>query len=115
MKLIGQMKLDRRTVLRGAGSIAIALPWLEVMGTPKSASAQAAPAAKRFLTVYQPGGTVSQQPGGKVAEKFWPTGSADAPVLSPILTPLQPVFSKVLLPKGLSMTKLWHKLNGEQH
>jgi hypothetical protein len=115
MKLIGQMKLDRRTVLRGAGSIAIALPWLEVMGTPKSASAQSPPAAKRFLTVYQPGGIVAQQPGGRVAEKFWPSGPADAPVLSPILTPLQPVFSKVLLPKGLSMTKIWHKMSGEQH
>jgi Protein of unknown function (DUF1552) len=115
MNLIGKMKLDRRTVLRGAGSIAIALPWLEMMGTQKSAQAQAAPAAKRFLTVYQPGGTVAQQPGGKVAEKFWPSGPANAPVLSPILAPLQPVFSKVLVPKGLSMTKLWHKLGGEQH
>lgn len=115
MNIMGKHKLDRRTVLRGAGSIAIALPWLEVMGTPKPASAQAAPTAKRFLTVYQPGGTVSQQPGGKVAEKFWPSGPANAPVLSPILAPLQPVFSKVLLPKGLSMTKIWHKQGGEQH
>src|SRR4051812_38875077 len=115
MNLIGKLKLDRRAVLRGAGSIAIALPWLEVMGTQKAAQAQAAPTAKRFLSVYQPGGTVAQQPGGKVAEKFWPSGSADAPVLSPILAPLQPVFSKVLVPKGLSMTKLWHKQGGEQH
>ena len=116
MKLIGKFKLDRRTVLRGAGSIAIALPWLEVMGSQKSAQAQAAPTAKRFLSVYQPGGTVAQQPGGKVAEKFWPTGPANAPVLSPILAPLQPIFPKVLVPKGLSMTKIWHKApGGEQH
>ncbi len=115
MNLIGKLKLDRRTVLRGAGSIAIALPWLEVMGSQKAAQAQAAPTAKRFLTVYQPGGTVAQQPGGKVAEKFWPSGPANAPVLSPILAPLQPVFPKVLVPKGLSMTKVWHKAGGEQH
>ena len=117
MKIIGKSKLDRRTVLRGAGSIAIALPWLEVMGTQKTAQAQAAPAAKRFITVYQPGGTVSQQPNGKVTEKFWPTGTADAPVISPILKPLgdAQVFPQVLLAKGLSMTKIWHKASGEQH
>lgn len=115
MKMIGKLKLDRRTVLRGAGSIAIALPWLEVMGRPTTASAQAARTAKRLLTVYQPGGTVAQQPGGKVAEKFWPSGPAEAPTLSPILAPLAPVFSKVLVPKGLSMTEIWHKRSGEQH
>ncbi len=115
MKLIGKLKLDRRTVLRGTGSIAIALPWLEVMGTQKTARAQGAPLAKRFLSVYQPGGTVAQQSGGKVTEKFWPGGPANAPVLSPILAPLAPVFPKVLVPKGLSMTGIWHKAGGEQH
>jgi hypothetical protein len=117
MNIMGKFKLDRRAVLRGAGSIAIALPWLELMGTQKAARAQAAPGTKRFLTVYQPGGTVAQQPGGKVAEKYWPTGTLDAPVLSPILTPLAPIFPKVLVPKGLSMTKLWHypPTGGEQH
>ncbi|HVY25673.1 MAG TPA: DUF1552 domain-containing protein [Polyangiaceae bacterium] len=116
MNLLGKFKLDRRTVLRGAGSIAIALPWLEVMGTPKVVQAQSTPKAKRFLTVYQPGGTVAKQPNGRVEEKFWPTTAADGSVvLSPILAPLQPAFPKMIVPKGLSMTKIWHKLNGEQH
>jgi hypothetical protein len=42
-------------------------------------------------------------------------GSDGKPVLSPILQPLQPVFSKVLIPRGLSMTEIWHKRGGEQH
>jgi hypothetical protein len=105
---LGKYKLNRRAVLRGAGSIAIALPWLELMGPPKEARAAAAP-AKRFLTVYTPGGTV--------ADKFWPTGSADAPVYGQILKPLEAMSSKLLLVKGLSMDKLWRGTNlvGEQH
>ena len=52
-------RLNRRTVLKGAGSIAIALPWLEIMGHGRRASAQTASVPlKRFVTVYQPGGTV---------------------------------------------------------
>ena len=57
MNLMGKFKLNRRTMLRGAGSIAIALPWLEIMGEEKLAHAQAAGTAKRFLSVYTPGGT----------------------------------------------------------
>jgi hypothetical protein len=102
---LGKYKLNRRAVLRGAGTVAIALPWLEIMGTDK-AYAAAAP-AKRLLTVYTPGGTV--------ADKFWPTGTPDAPVLGQILKPLEPHFSKVLAIKGLSMTQIWKDLAGEQH
>src|SRR5688572_33045165 len=105
MILLGRHKLNRRAVLRGAGTIAIALPWLEVMGT-NEAHAAAAP-AKRLLTVYTPGGTV--------AERFWPTGSDEAPVLGQILKPLEPHFSKVLALKGLSMSEIWTELGGEQH
>jgi hypothetical protein len=105
MNVLGKYKLNRRAMLRGAGTVAIALPWLEIMGADK-AHAAAAP-AKRFLGVYTPGGTV--------ADKFWPTGSADAPVLGQILKPLEPHFSKVLALKGLSMTKIWNEQGGEQH
>ena len=101
MKLMGKLKLDRRTVLRGAGSIAIALPWLEIMGEEKVAHAASAP-AKRFLSVYTPGGTV--------LEKFWPTNKAD-PSSSPILAPLAPYKDKLLVLKGLNMDCAV----GEQH
>ena len=103
MNLMGKFRLNRRTVLRGAGSIAIALPWLEIMGEEKVAHAQQAGEAKRFLSVYTPGGTV--------AEKFWPAGTEAAPVLSPILTPLAPVQSKLLALQGLD----YKCKAGEQH
>ncbi len=100
MNLMGKFKLDRRTLLRGAGSIAIALPWLEVMGHDKLAHAAGAP-AKRFLSVYQPGGTV--------LDKFWP--SATDPTTSAILTPLSALKAKLLVLKGLDMDCAV----GEQH
>ncbi len=100
---MGKFRLNRRTVLRGAGSIAIALPWLEVMGEQKVAHAQAAGDAKRFLSVYTPGGTV--------AENFWPTGSEAAPVFGSILAPLEPLKSKILALEGLD----YKCKAGEQH
>jgi hypothetical protein len=96
-----KFRLSRRTVLRGAGSIAVALPWLECM---EDAKAQDAPAtAQRFIAVYQPGGTV--------IGKWRPTGSEMAPVLSPILSPLEPVKDKILIVDGLEMKSA----RGEQH
>jgi len=50
-------RLSWRALLRGAGGVAIALPWLEIMGVPRRASAQPM-AAQRFISVYTPGGTV---------------------------------------------------------
>lgn len=101
MKLMGKLKLDRRTLLRGAGGIAIALPWLEIMGHDKLAHAAGTP-AKRFLSVYQPGGTV--------LDNFWPTNNADSSS-SPILAPLAPLKDKLLVLKGLNMDCAV----GEQH
>ena len=93
---MAKFRLNRRTLLRGAGSIAIALPWLEAMGTEKPAHGAAAP-AQRFLAVYTPGGTVRA--------KYTPTGTETAPVLSPILKPLQPIMDlkKLVIIDGLDM------------
>jgi hypothetical protein len=86
--------LSRRTVLRGAGGIAVALPWLEIMSRGRSARAAAAPAA-RFLAVYQPGGTV--------LSKWTPTGTETNPTLSPILGPFEPVKDKLVIFSGIDM------------
>ncbi|MES1205378.1 MAG: DUF1552 domain-containing protein [Pseudomonadota bacterium] len=101
---MAQFRLNRRTVIRGAGSIAIALPWLEIMGRGRRAQAFGA-TASRFLAVYQPGGTVRA--------KYTPTGTETAPVLSPILMPLKPMMDlkKLLIIDGLNMTSAI----GEQH
>lgn len=98
-----KFRLKRRAVLKGAGSIAIALPWLEVMGSGRKANAQTAATAKRFVTVFQPGGTVRAN--------YTPTGTETAPVLSTILKPLEPVKSKIIIIDGLDMKSAV----GEQH
>jgi len=107
---MANFRLNRRAVLRGAGSVAIALPWLEIMGGSAQAQAVATP-AKRFLAVYTPGGTVHDDGAGK--NKWRPTGTETAPILSPILAPLQPMMDKkkLLIVDGLDMLSK----KGEQH
>jgi hypothetical protein len=91
-------RLRRRDVIRGAGSIAIGLPWLEVMGRAKAATN-----ATRFVGVFQPGGTVRA--------RYTPTGTETNFVLGPILKPLAPLQSKLLIIDGLDMKSAV----GEQH
>jgi hypothetical protein len=92
--------LHRRTVLRGAGGIAIALPWLEAMGGPARAAAEP---ARRFVGVFRPGGTVRA--------RYTPTGSETDFTLGPILKPLEPMQSRLLVIDGLDMKSAV----GEQH
>ncbi len=87
-------RLSRRAVLRGAGSVAIALPWLEIMRPERAAHAASGP-ARRLITVFTPGGTV--------LENWRPTGSESAFTLSPILAPLEPVRKQLLVVDGLAM------------
>jgi hypothetical protein len=112
MSRASRLRLSRRALLKGAGSIAIALPWLEIMereradaqaGTAVAPGASADGGAKRFLAVYTPGGTVQ--------DKFWPSGSESAFTLSPILAPLESIKSKLLVLQGLDMKSAI----GEQH
>ena len=71
------IKRSRRAFLRGAG-VALALPWLETLA-PKKARAQAAGAARRYISLYFPNGTAD----------FWrPSGAGQDWQLSPILQPL---------------------------
>ncbi|WP_438021519.1 DUF1552 domain-containing protein [Sorangium sp. So ce315] len=89
-------------MLRGAGAIAVALPWLEIMGPERVASAAPGP-ARRFLSVYTPGGTVM--------DRWRPTGTETSFTLSPILAPLAPVQDRLLVVDGLDMASA----RGEQH
>jgi hypothetical protein len=96
--LIRKRPLSRRAILRGAGTIAIALPWLEAHGP-----ARAAGTASRFVTVFVPGGTV--------LEKWRPSGTEAQFTLSPILAPLAPIQQKLLVIDGLDL----QSAIGEQH
>jgi len=96
------MKLGRRTMLRGAGGVAIGLPWLEMMGcaTPRagdtaSSAQQVGTAPRRFIVVYTP--------NGNVLEQWTPTGSETSFTLSPILAPLEPHRAKIMVLDGLTL------------
>jgi hypothetical protein len=110
--VMSKFRLNRRAVLKGAGSIAIALPMLEAMMPEHTASAATATTpAKRFLAVYQPGGTVRNHTEMNGADRWAPTGTETAFTLSPILAPLAPVQTKLLIADGFDM----NSAVGEQH
>ncbi len=103
-------RLNRRTFIRGAGSIAIALPWLEIMHPEQPArAASASKPATHFLAVFQPGGTVRKDANG--VDKWAPTGTETDFKLSPILAPLAPIQKKLLVIDGPDMVSAV----GEQH
>jgi hypothetical protein len=90
-------------VIRGAGSIAIALPWLEIMSPRRAQAAPPAGPARRFVGIFQPGGTVRS--------KYTPSGTETDFTLGPILKPLEPMQDRLLVLDGLDMDSAI----GEQH
>ncbi len=74
-------RLGRRALLRGAGGVAVGLPWLEVT-SPGRVFAQTAAAPKRFVVFFSPDGTIKPA--------WTPTGSGTSFTLSRILAPLAP-------------------------
>ncbi len=96
-------RLSRRDMLRGAGSIALGLPWLEAMLPVGTAHAQNQSLAQRFVGIYQPGGTV--------LDRWRPSGGEEDFTLSPILQPFSNIVSKLLVVENLDM----RSAVGEQH
>jgi hypothetical protein len=88
-------RLTRRTVLRGAGQVAIALPFLEAMLRPLETHAQAAMAPKRLVVFYSPGGTL--------LDKWRPTGTETQFTLSDMMAPLVPHQQQLLFVDGLDL------------
>jgi hypothetical protein len=89
-------KLRRRHFLRGAGGLALALPFLEAM----SDSAHAAPFPKRFVVFFT--GL------GQVRSAWAPTGTETDFTLGPVLEPLDPFKSKLLVLEGIDMESAYH-------
>jgi hypothetical protein len=108
-------RLNRRDVLRGAGSIAIGLPWLEAMRPEKQANAAGPAVAQRFIGIYQPGGRVmtpTADPDDNRMSMGWrPSGTETDFTLSAILAPLANVKSKLIPITGMNMPSSV----GEQH
>jgi hypothetical protein len=87
-------RLTRRTVLRGAGGVAIGLPFLEAMLRPGQSHA-ATSIPLRFLVFYTPGGTL--------LDKWRPTGTSTAYMLGDMLSALNPWKDRMLFVDGLDM------------
>ena len=88
-------RISRRHLLRGAGSLGIALPLLDVMEPLRDAHAQmAGGVAKRFIVVYQQTGFIYSQ--------WKPSGSTTSFTLSPTLSALEPLKSKIVVVDGLT-------------
>ena len=91
--------LSRRTVLRGLGT-AIALPWLEAMGSLNSWAAAAPgrrPAPNRMAFLYVP--------NGKDMPNWTPGAAGPLGTLPPILAALAPVKDDLLVISGLAADK----------
>jgi hypothetical protein len=90
--------LSRRALLKGALGATVALPWLELM-RPRGLSAHAVVAPKRFGVFFSPCGTIP--------ENWRPTRGASGAetdfALSPILEPLEPFKSDVVVLRGVNM------------
>lgn len=84
--------IDRRTVLRGAGNVAIALPFLQAMQPPRKAYAAAPP---RFVVFYTPGGTV--------IEAWRPQGTTTNYTFGSILQPLEGVKQHITVVDGVEL------------
>ena len=91
--------LSRRTVLRGAGGVAIALPFLDIMGRVEKVRAAGTPgyaangAPLRFVVFFSPNGTIP---------KAWqPTGTLSNWTLSRILKPLERHKAKLNVIQGV--------------
>jgi hypothetical protein len=89
-------RITRRTILRGAGQVAIGLPFLEAMLKPRETHAQAAAAPTRFVVFYSEGGTL--------LDKWRPTGTETQFTLSDMMSPLVPHQQNLLFLDGLDLS-----------
>jgi hypothetical protein len=93
--------LSRRTLLRGAGGVAIALPFLDAM-SPRLAAA--ASPRRLFLMHNQ---------NGVVPEAWFPTGTEKDFKLAPAMMPLEPLKSSLIILDGID--KQQERANGTAH
>ena len=95
---MSKLRLSRRAMLRGAGGIAISLPFLEIM-TPSRARAEDLPHRKRLVVVYSPHGR--QQ----ISNNKWkPTGTGMDFQLGELHSGLEPYKSDLAVLSGVELT-----------
>lgn len=95
---MARTRLTRRSMLRGAGGIGIALPFLEIMGRPKTASAQG-DRPTRLVVVYSPHGRAQASNGA-----WKPTGTGPSFELGSLMAPLAAVQDEMVVVSGLELS-----------
>jgi hypothetical protein len=83
--------LDRRTLLRGAGGVAIALPFLDAMA-PRRAVAATLP-RRLFVMAGQ---------NGTVPSSWFPSGTEKQFTLASSMAPLEPLKEHLIIPDGVT-------------
>lgn len=99
--------LSRRRLLRGAGHIAIGLPFLEAFAS-RNGNAQEDTAPKRLVVMFSGG-------CGTVQSAWRPTGTGTNFTLSPILQPLQPHQSDLVVLSGIHNASCNTQGNADLH
>jgi hypothetical protein len=84
--------LARRTFLRGAAGVSIALPFMDAM-LPRLATA--APAPRRLVILFSANGTIH--------DNFYPAADGPLGALPPITAKFEPQKAKLLLMRGIKM------------
>ena len=98
-------RINRRTLLKGAGGVTIGLPFLSAMLAPgRSHADEGTPT--RLIVFYNPGGTLLDQ--------WRPTGSESSFTLAPMMSALTPFLDRLVFVDGLdlSITRIG---NGHPH
>ncbi len=98
--------IDRRTLLRGLGGAAIALPFLESMHAG-SAVAQTATPPRRVLVVFSPSGTLRNE--------WIASGGVTDFTFGPLLAPLEAHKDKIVVMQGLVMGTIPSTPVGDGH
>ncbi len=87
-------RIHRRTLLKGAGGMALGLPFLSAMLRPGKTHAQG-DTPVRLIVFYNPGGTL--------LNSWRPTGSETSFSLSPMMSPLSPYLDRLVFVDGLGL------------
>jgi Protein of unknown function (DUF1552) len=94
-------RLSRRTMLRGAGGVFVALPVLEAMA-PRRANAAVGSVPKRLVIFYSPNGTNDQATGVEGFSGGLPAGPLTNATLPTEAAPLDALKHKLLIVSGVN-------------
>ena len=103
---MSSLRISRRALLRGAGGIAIGLPFLEIMAKSRSAGAAAPPIPQRFVVFFSP--------NGYIRPNWLPTGTEADFKLGRTLAKLEPYRQKLIVLDGVDNEAAKHGV-GDDH